>query len=1085
MANLEKQQIVNMGWSDFAERFEVATRDVKGSAPDEKPFREYFGDEEFELLQRMARVAKDRRGRAGAELGTVIVLPGIMGSSLVAVKNGVKEDLVWVDYLGLATGQMEQLRLTPDGRREFHTQLQVRASAIDKRVYARIVTMLRGRWDVQAFAFDWRKDLDLASDALATFIKERYPGKPVHLVAHSMGGLVGRNFIRRHRDVWESLSVDGRGGRFVMLGTPNFGSFDIPQVLTGEEKLVRMLSKLDLRHDLDDLLGIIGTFVGAYLMLPSPAKIPALTQEIYQRSTWGAHPVSEAHLKRAKEFHLGLSDEATISPERMLYIAGSNRRTLSGLEIQGPGRFAYRTTFNGDGRVTHELGLLNGVPTYYADEVHGDLPRNEKVIEAVDQLLENGRTIILPMQPAAERAAIAGEGTWYRPIREYQLGSQLERFSRQATRQMPDPESLRLAEEALVRAAAGAEPRVPRQVPARQRAEAVKPRKVLIEVAYGDITRVPAPVVVVGHYKGVTPINAIGAIDKCLDGWIKYAAENSILGGDLGQLFFIPVREKQIAADGVLVVGMGQEGKFNLHDLSYLMHNVVYGITTLKMDSFATVLIGAGPGSLPEDKALRFMLDGICEGLDRVPQDAPPIRVILVEINEERHKRLYGVLKRLAEEEAGRNTEITVESKKYETAGDGRAWEGRREAGPQERFGPRLTIERDGDVIRYSALTRQSVVPAREVELQSFYQEGIAERLMSAQTRDEQEMFGRLLNTSLLPEDFQEFYDTTEPLTLILDRSTARFPWEMSCFLRRSGPAFFGPDLKLTRQFRTLLSPAPGIAPQLNDRLRVLVIADPARDDLHLEGAQREGEEVVRLFSRVKRLYDLDIEVIDRIGPAECEPIEILALVLNGDFDIIHFAGHGVFDENKPNRSGWVFGRDKENPEVLRILSAREIFRARWVPRLVFSNACFSAVVNRGKALSADEMNRNLAGLAEAFFERGVQNYVGAGWPVADGPAVTFAKEFYARAITGHSEPDLNSFKASDALRPEPKVLGEALAEARRRILYQGSTWGAYHHYGDAAARLVDLKAKLEEARPEGQGRPIKKAKKRARARGK
>jgi hypothetical protein len=282
----------------------------------------------------------------------------------------------------------------------------------------------------------------------------------------------------------------------------------------------------------------------------------------------------------------------------------------------------------------------------------------------------------------------------------------------------------------------------------------------------------------------------------------------------------------------------------------------------------------------------------------------------------------------------------------------------------------------------------------------------------------------------------------------------------MSCFQRRSGPAFFGPDLKLTRQFRTLLSPAPGTAPQLNNRLRVLVVADPAPDRLHLPGARREGEEVVRLFNLIKRLYqDLNIEVIDRIGPAECEPIEVLALVLNGDFDILHFAGHGVFDANKPNRSGWVFGQEKGTQELL-ILSAREIFRARRVPRLVFSNACFSAVVNKGRPLSAGEMNRNLAGLAEAFFERGVLNYVGAGWPVADDPAVEFAKEFYARAITGRSEQELQRLTPESAGNGlQPANLSEALAEARRKIQNQGSTWGAYQHYGDAVAVLLDLEA--------------------------
>ena len=86
--------------------------------------------------------------------------------------------------------------------------------------------------------------------------------------------------------------------------------------------------------------------------------------------------------------------------------------------------------------------------------------------------------------------------------------------------------------------------------------------------------------------------------------------------------------------------------------------------------------------------------------------------------------------------------------------------------------------------------------------------------------------------------------------------------------------------------------------------------------------------------------------------------------------------------------------------------------------------------------MGLDEGNRGLAGLAEAFFERGVQNYIGAGWPVDDEPAAAFAREFYRHALSG-------------------KPLGEALAAARECIQDKGPTWGAYQHYGQADASLV------------------------------
>jgi len=38
---------------------------------------------------------------------------------------------------------------------------------------------------------------------------------------------------------------------------------------------------------------------------------------------------------------------------------------------------------------------------------------------------------------------------------------------------------------------------------------------------------------------------------------------------------------------------------------------------------------------------------------------------------------------------------------------------------------------------------------------------------------------------------------------------------------------------------------------------------------------------------------------VQRIGPGECDPVEILALLLSGDFDIVHFSGHGDYNPLK------------------------------------------------------------------------------------------------------------------------------------------------------------------------------------------
>ena len=72
-------------------------------------------------------------------------------------------------------------------------------------------------------------------------------------------------------------------------------------------------------------------------MLPSPEKLPAAMRGIYRREVWGGFPVSDRHLERAREFHEEMKNPVTIDPERMSYIAGCNRRTLSGLEVGAGG----------------------------------------------------------------------------------------------------------------------------------------------------------------------------------------------------------------------------------------------------------------------------------------------------------------------------------------------------------------------------------------------------------------------------------------------------------------------------------------------------------------------------------------------------------------------------------------------------------------------------------------------------------------------------------------------------------------------------------------------------------------------------
>ena len=1100
-------------WDAFEEAL-VRTKDTAGGQRGGR-LREaaaadgMFAEDELAVLRRLAERSRLVRSRSPV-LGNVVLLPGITGSDLGVVDAKGGSDSVWVKVARLVLGRIADLCLDASGAGEADPTKTVRATGINKKYYTKTILALRARWNVEPYAYDWRKDVDVSADGLAELIADKFSKQPVHLVAHSLGGLVARNFIRRHPKLWEEMQGTDlvAGGRLIMLGTPNYGSFAIPPVFTGSDQMIELLAKLDLKHSLAQLLAITNTFPGSYMLLPAPSKLSGALQGLYQRDTWGGTPnVSQAHLSRAFQFYQDLEASPTIDPRRMVYIAGCRRATFTGMTIVAPGEFEYALTNDGDGRVPHALGLLDGVPTFYVDEVHGDLARNEMVLRAVDDLLETGKTDELGT--AALRSVTRSAPTMrdYRSASDLRLMEELAQIA-DKVEQEGGPAGLtreeeQIAADALIKAALGTSTRslpearggAPRPAVAARRWASGDPIALEIGVRFADVTQVKAPVVVVGHYRDIQPVNAIGAIDAALDHWISRAVKQRMISGALGETFFIPVprlrhkpkggRARGIAASGVVIGGMGEFGKFGAADLRLLMANVAIGAGAMGYSSMATVVVGAGGGTLERDVALRELLEGLGAGLQQLREEkgiknVPLKRVDLVENDLKRFNDLVRDLKELAK--SGSLTTLVIRGIKPDSPEERRGKPAQRSRQSARTMGQgagqgspafeevRITVEQHADPVdawesskdqgrtgdapaplvpdtrpksstfRFSALTKTAVIPVREVAIQSQFADGAAAALRLSRTRAEQEKFGRLLYTYLMPEDFQDVVDgpQPQPLKLIVDRSTASFPWEMACFRSRTaeGVRWLGTDLKLSRQFRSTLSRAPGMTPPLNTRLRVLVIADPAPErELQLKGARAEGRRVVEVLKRANGRPNtensLSIDVHQRIGAAECDPVEILALLLSGDFDIVHYAGHGDYNADDPDSTGWVFGRDT-------MLTARDIFRARKVPRLVFANACFSGVVREGRAFAPDELSPALATIAHAFFERGVPNYVGSGWPVDDAQALTMAESFY-RAIV------------------ERRTIGDALHAGRKAVFDEQieSTWGAYQHYGDPNDTLL------------------------------
>ena len=623
-----------------------------------------LGAQQTELVVRAARRSRDTARSASG--GRVVVIHGIMGARLDVVEPDGDSDRVWVNVWRLFDGRIADLELL-DGVRPRDPRKQVRVAGLLPE-YLPLMAELDGRWKVQPFAFDWRLDIDDSAARLAETIRAFAKGEPCHIIAHSMGGLVARRMITLFPDVWASMrdpEGKGRGGRLVQLGTPNRGSLAIPMMLTGQEPTVRKLAMLDRKHDLDDLLAILGTFPGSYQMLPAPGSGFDDRDRLYRKETWGTAPANGDLLKRASSFHESLVK--VVDPERVVYVAGYDQDTPYRLRIAKPGRFEYQWTRQGDGRVPHDLGLLDGVRTLWVDEVHGDLPRNVSVLAGVHDLLLTGNTLdLLQSLPAARGMAPKG---WVRSLPEHASEADLRALNRgldgvrSRNAREPDAGETERIEALVVRGFVGdaVSDAATTAGETRRRAPRVptKPLELPVEVVCGDIRKVAGDVYAVGHYVGVLPQCAEAALDRVVspknapeeDRVLNSFTRRGVLRGELGAVDLFPW------ADGsgrqVAVAGMGHPGSFGRAELRRLGQSLTAALTALpRVRTVCAVLIGSGVGNLRVREAVDGLLVGAADALRRERKGGSLGRLKIVELDLVKAHEIQAELKRLADDKS-------------------------------------------------------------------------------------------------------------------------------------------------------------------------------------------------------------------------------------------------------------------------------------------------------------------------------------------------------------------------------------------------------------------------------------------------
>lgn len=1146
---------------------EMARTLARPTSEQETALRLYLGDTRYERMHSTALLATTaRRGLTTPSKGKVVVIHGIMGAELSNFDSPASPESskVWVHYWRIFRGWTERLLLNPDGQT---SRYDVRATGIMQDYYGELVLELLVRdWDAQSFWFDWRKDMNASARELNAKINGWFgTDTPVHIVAHSMGGVVSHAFIKNHTPRWKSMWDEKsdpkgqRGGRLVMLGTPTYGAFIIPQVITGLESLVRKLAIVDGSRDLRGILDIVNTFPGSYQMLPSPfikrdgdPNWSERMRRLYRVELYGDLRVSQQHLDNALQFQQKL--QYVDDPERMIYVAGYNQKTLS--DISEPSRVgsanAYEVTKLGDGRVTHELGIPRTKDgdqienVFYIEEAHAELPRNRTVISVMDELLEKGTTknVLLrrsvptglrgaksrsAVARAAERADFAVEQE--AEVEHFRLMVAPLRWSRGGEPKLTVSDEERRVREGLLGSPVSRHEGAQDDGRQRMREEDQRAdQTVEIEVGllWGGIEDVgeerggrrrradlvlPVDAISVGHYSGVgKPLMAEQQLDEAIsrelmgrkryppgtkipdvDKLLGLYSERNIVRGTLGQPFFIPDPRSD---NGRLVVlaGMGEAGRFGVPELTVMARELCWSLGRLGKRHLATVLIGAGQGNLPIDQAITAWLRGIGFALtgSRHDQDWRLQRITFVEIDPKKIEDLQDAIiafQKSPQYFAGeielkvdyqqldftklRNKHGRTRDEEIDYREEMRRKDREKQRKQERQQGKkpsvevddpvpvRITLGLEGKKYRFGAITEKASIPEREISLDPTLVMEANDTLPGLEDKEKQLEWGRYMENLLMPDDLRPVLSTNAPVVMTLDATTARIHWEMIAQpdiyslsdnedsggqAPKSDPldSFLGTSRGFTRQLRTTFAPTAEPPPPPRRLLRVLVVADP-QEEARLPGAEQEGREVAELFrsfNEVWQLPDNRVEVVTLFGPGEATRNAVLFHLTRRHYDILHYAGHCMFDANEPADSGWIFTGGT-------ILSANELNRIDHIPKFVFSNACESGITPD----RASKRPSSLApSFAEAFFARGVANFVCTAWLVDDTAAREFALELYSRLL------GLDR-RNGKYVKGNPEAMHRAMRLARLEIAkrdYGMKTWGAYQHYGNPRLRFFD-----------------------------
>ncbi len=559
--------------------------------------------------------------------------------------------------------------------------------------------------------------------------------------------------------------------------------------------------------------------------------------------------------------------------------------------------------------------------------------------------------------------------------------------------------------------------------------------------------------IAVGHYLNVEPQFAELALDNAISGGLSstvaagdgLASANiltdftrrRIIQGKLGVPFFLP--DPRDSKRTIVIAGMGPVGDFAEPELIFLVLQLFWALARLGRKHLASVLIGSGTGNLETATAVACWMRGVALAMANGSTLPLVADLTFVEHNVAKAEEIRIALTRYKSPSGSPPLGISVsplDPIPLPPGSPDATTSARRNAPPSV---TRITAEQRGKKYFFGALSDQASHPQECTTLKPGTVSEANDELAAKATADHQREAAEFLFNLLVPQLLRKEFARKDPIVMECDNRTAQLHWEMMVVpnLERNlvgdGFEFLGIHPTITRQFRNSLGQPPEPPPRFDRTLRVLIVADTA-EKMPLPASRQEAEAIEKLFKKYGEFLgssgsDRRVSVKSLIGPEIANYKDVLEhLFQYPPYDIVHFTGHCEYVKEYPGSSGWLFSKGKT-------LSAYELTRVTCVPEFVFSNGCSTGVTPPKVSLVS---RRAVPSFAEAFFQRGVKNFICTAWPIASNPASDFACTFYKAMLGGELG--------------RPRFMYEAMREARQSIRDTPAgarTWGAYQHYGN------------------------------------